>query len=351
MAGSSPSNGNANSLIGISFSEHVAEQQHRLSPAARGELSSLLMHMMIAAKIIARETRKAALVDILGLTGKINVQGEEVQKLDEYADQIMIHNLRYTGHLCAMSSEEHEDIITIPERYAVGNYTLTFDPLDGSSNIDANVGIGTIFSIQRRVSSGPTGTHQDILQRGKNQVCAGYVVYGPSTILVYTTGHGVWGFTLDPSVGEFLLSHPDIKIPEEAGIYSVNEGNHSRWDEPTRQIVDSYKSGKNYQNRVYSSRYIGSLVSDFHRNMLYGGIFLYPADSKNKSGKLRLLPEANPLALVAEQAGGAASTGRQRILDIEPKRLHHRVPLIIGSRKDVEYAESVYAAADEAEEA
>ena len=329
--------------IGISFTEHIAESQHRLSPAARGELTGLLMHLMIASKIISRETRKAALVDILGLTGRTNVQGERVQKLDEYADEIIIRNLRYTGHLCVMSSEEHEDTIEIPERYAIGNYTLTFDPLDGSSNIDANVSIGTIFSIQRRISDAATGTRQDLLQRGKNQVCAGYIVYGPSTIMVYTTGHGVHGFTLEPSVGEFLLSHPDMRIPEEGAIYSVNEGNYYNWDEPTRRIVDGLKSERNYRGQPYSLRYIGSLVADFHRTLLYGGIFLYPADRKHTSGKLRLLPEANPLAFVAEHAGGMASTGVQRILDLEPKRLHHRVPLIIGSRKDVEYAESIYA--------
>jgi len=328
--------------IGISFTEHIAETQHRLSPAARGELTSLLMHLMLAAKIIGRETRKAALVDILGLTGRTNIQGEKVQKLDEYADAIIIRNLRYTGHLCVMASEEHEDIIRIPERYAVGNYTLTFDPLDGSSNIDANVSIGTIFSIQRKVSPDPTGTREDILQRGKNQVCAGYIIYGSSTILVYTTGHGVHGFTLDPSVGEFLLSHPDIRIPEEGSIYSVNEGNYFKWDEATRNLIDAFKSEKNYRGKSYSLRYIGSLVADFHRNLLYGGIFLYPGDATHPSGKLRLLPEANPLAFVAEHAGGAASTGSHRILDLEPKRLHHRVPLIIGSRKDVAFAESFY---------
>jgi fructose-1,6-bisphosphatase I len=336
-------NHNGSQMIGISFTEHIAEQQHRLSPAARGELSSLLRHLMLAAKIIGRETRKAALVDILGLTGKVNVQGEKVQKLDEYADDIIIRNLRYAGHLCVMASEEHEDIIRIPERYAIGSYTLAFDPLDGSSNIDANVSIGTIFSVHRRVSSGPTGTHQDVLQRGKNQVCAGYIVYGPSTVLVYTTGHGVYGFTLDPSVGEFLLSHSDIRIPEQGKIYSVNEGNYFRWDQPTREIIDAFKSGDNPRGEAYSARYIGSLVADFHRNLLYGGVFLYPADTTNKSGKLRLLPECSPLAFVVENAGGKASTGVQRILDIEPKRLHHRVPLIIGSKADVEFAESIYA--------
>ena len=347
--GENGENGNQR-LIGISFTEHIAEQQLRLSPAARGDLSSLLMHIMFVGKIISRETGKAALVDILGLTGRTNVQGEKVQKLDEYADDVMIRNLRYTGHLCVMASEEHEDIIRIPERYAIGNYTLAFDPLDGSSNIDANVSIGTIFSVHRRVSSGPTGTHQDVLQRGKNQVCAGYIIYGPSTILVYTTGHGVHGFTLDPSVGEFLLSHPDIRIPKVGQCYSVNEGNYGRWDEPTREIVDRLKDDDNPRGKPYSGRYIGSLVADFHRNLLYGGIFLYPADSTNLSGKLRLLPECSPLAFVVEHAGGAASTGSQRILDIEPKRLHHRVPLIIGSKRDVEFAEGVYAAAREKQE-
>jgi len=338
----SGSSGGSERATGLTFTEHIAEQQHRLSPAARGDLTNLLLHIMMAAKIIGRETRKAALVDILGLTGRTNVQGEEVQKLDDYADEIMIRNLRYTGHLCVMASEEHEDVIQIPERYAIGDYALTFDPLDGSSNIDANVSIGTIFSVQRRVSDGPSGTVADVLQRGKNQVCAGYVIYGPSTILVYTTGHGVHGFTLDPSVGEFLLSHPDIRTPEEGKIYSVNEGNASRWDEPTRRLIEAFKSEANYRKKPYTARYIGSLVADFHRNLLYGGIFLYPADSKSPSGKLRLLPEANPLAFVVENAGGLATTGTQRILDVEPRRLHHRVPLIIGSRKDVEFAESFY---------
>ncbi len=335
---------NAERRTGLTFTEHIAEQQHRLSPAARGDLTSLLLHVMMAAKIIGRETRKAALVDILGLTGRTNVQGEEVQKLDDYADAIMIRNLSCSGHLCVMASEEHEDVIRIPEPYAVGNYALTFDPLDGSSNIDANVSIGTIFSVQRRVSDGPCGTLADILQRGKNQICAGYVIYGPSTILVYTTGHGVHGFTLDPSVGEFLLSHPDIRIPDEGKIYSVNEGNHALWDPPTRRLVEAFKGEENYRGQAYTSRYIGSLVADFHRNLLYGGIFLYPADTKHPSGKLRLLPEANPLAFVVENAGGLATTGTQRILDIEPQRLHHRVPLIIGSRRDVEFAESFYRA-------
>jgi fructose-1,6-bisphosphatase I len=328
--------------IGISFTEHIAEEQHRLSPAARGELTSLLLHIMMAAKIISRETRKAALINILGLTGKINVQGEEVQKLDEYADDVIIRNLRYAGHLCVMASEEHEDIIRIPERYAVGNYALTFDPLDGSSNIDANVGIGTIFSIQRRVTEGPAGALADVLQRGRNQVCAGYIIYGPSTIMVYTTGHGVHGFTLDPSVGEFLLSLPEIRIPEEGKIYSVNEGNYYRWDKPTRALIEALKSGKNYRGKPYTSRYVGSLVADFHRNLLYGGIFLYPADSKSPNGKLRLLPEANPLAFVVEHAGGLATTGTERIIDLQPKELHQRVPLVIGSRKDVEFAEGFY---------
>jgi len=334
--------------LGISFTEHIAEEQHRLSPAARGELTSLLLQIMMAAKIISRETRKAALVDVLGLTGKINVQGEEVQKLDEYADRIIIHNLRYTGHLCVMASEEHEDLIRIPERFALGNYALIFDPLDGSSNIDANVGIGTIFSIQRRVTSGPTGGMADVLQRGRNQVCAGYVIYGPSTLLVYTTGHGVHAFTLDPSVGEFLLSMADIRIPEEGKVYSVNEGNFYRWDDATRTLVEAFKSERNYRGKPYTARYIGSLVADFHRNLIYGGIFLYPADSKNAKGKLRLLPEANPLGFVVESAGGRASTGHERILDIEPQALHQRVPLVIGSRKDVEFAETYFRRAPQA---
>jgi fructose-1,6-bisphosphatase I len=271
------------------------------------------------------------------------VQGEEQMKLDVFADQTMFKALDHTGHLCVMASEENETVLRIPDQYPCGKYVLNYDPLDGSSNIDANVSIGTIFSILRRVSPGDShGNEQDCMQPGYRQVCAGYVMYGSSTMFVYTTGQGVHGFTLDPSVGEFLLSHENIRIPKRGRIYSINEGNNHLWDEATQRYVDYLKNPDKETGRPYSSRYIGSLVCDFHRNLLYGGIFLYPADKKNRDGKLRLLYEANPLAFMVEQAGGYASDGRTRILDKEPTSLHSRTPLIIGSVDDVkEYEEFV----------
>jgi len=330
--------------IGITFTQHVAERQ-QLLPEASGDLTGLLQELMVAAKIISREVRKAGLVDALGLTGKINVQGEEVQVLDDFANETIIRNVGHTGHLCVMSSEENEDVIPIPDGYPCGKYVLTFDPLDGSSNIDANVSIGSIFSIHRRVSDsdGP-GTRADILQPGRRQVAAGYVIYGSSTILVYTAGSdGVFGFTLDPSVGEFLLSHPDIRIPEQGRIYSVNEGNAAAWTTRDRAMVERFKGPDNPAGRPYSSRYVGSLVADFHRNLLYGGVFLYPPDRAHPQGKLRLLSEAAPMALIAEAAGGRATTGEEQVLDIVPAGdLHQRVPLVIGSRREVEFAEQCY---------
>lgn len=329
--------------IGITFSQHIAEEQKHF-PDATGGFTALMQEIMVAAKIISREVRKAGLVDALGLTGHTNIQGEAVQILDEFANETIIRNVQHTGHLCAMSSEEVEGVIPIPEGYPRGPYAMTFDPLDGSSNIDANVSIGTIFSIHRRRSTGPDGSLEDLLQPGRNQIAAGYVIYGSSTILVYTTGRAVHGFTLDPSVGEFLLSHPNIRIPERGGIYSVNEGNAAGWSAETRRLIDRLKGSDNPHGRPYSTRYIGSLVADFHRNLLYGGIFLYPPDQKHPGGKLRLLSEAAPMAMIAEAAGGRATTGERRILDIEPKELHERVPLVTGSPCEVAWAESFYRA-------
>ncbi len=327
--------------IGITFSQHIAEEQ-KLFPGATGGFTALLQEMMVAAKIISREVRKAGLVDILGLTGKVNVQGEAVQILDDFANRTIIRNVRHTGHLCAMSSEEDEELILIPAEYPQGPYAMTFDPLDGSSNIDANVSIGTIFSIHRKRSPGDQGHIEDVLQPGRDQVAAGYVIYGSSTILVYSTGRDAHGFTLDPTVGEFLLSHPDIRIPEGGSIYSVNEGNSGAWEAPARRIVDGLKGRDNPAGKPYSSRYIGSLVADFHRTLLYGGIFLYPRDTKNPDGKLRLLSEAAPISFIAEAAGGRATTGRKRVLDIVPRELHQRVPLIVGSPREVAWAERHY---------
>ncbi len=326
--------------IGITVTEHLLIHQKE-SPMATGRFTRLMGELIFSAKIIAREVRKAGLVDILGLTGEVNVQGEAVRKLDDYANNILIYRMQRAGVLCAMASEENADIIEVPDNLPKDEYLLIFDPLDGSSNIDANVNIGTIFSIRKKTSDRPYVTLEDFLHKGTEQVAAGYFLYGSSTMLVYTTGNGVNGFTLDPSVGEFLLSHPDIKTPERGKIYSVNEAYTCYWDEATRRTVEYFKSPENDLGKPYSSRYIGSLVADFHRNLIYGGIFMYPADKRDPAkprGKLRLLCEAAPLAFVVEQAGGAATDGKTRILDLKPERLHERVPLFIGSRKDVEKA-------------
>lgn len=321
----------------VTISRHIMEQERKY-PRATGEFSNLLSEITLAAKIIMREVTKAGLVNILGKSGNRNVQGEEVMKLDEFANDVIYKALDHTGHLCIMTSEEDELPRKIPDHYPCGKYVLNYDPLDGSSNIDVNVSIGTIFSIHRRISPGNShGGQQDCLQPGNRQVAAGYVIYGPSTMFVYTTGQGVHGFTYDPSVGEFLLSHEDIRMPARGQIYSINEGNTGRWDPGVRKYVEHLKADGD--GRPYSARYVGSLVADVHRNLLYGGIFLYPADQKNRRGKLRLLYEAAPLAFIAEQAGGAASDGERRILDLVPESLHQRTPLIIGSAEDVQEAE------------
>lgn len=319
----------------VTVSRHIMEQERR-HPAATGDFSDLLTEIILAAKMIQREVTKAGLVNILGKAGETNVQGEEQMKLDVFADVTIFNALDHTGHLCVMASEEREAIIPIPDRYPRGKYVLNYDPLDGSSNIDANVSIGTIFSILHRATPGHDhGNERDCMQPGFRQVCAGYVMYGSSTMFVYTTGQGVHGFTLDPSVGEFLLSHEDIHIPKKGKIYSINEGNEHLWDEPTRRYVDHLKTPDAATGRPYSSRYIGSMVCDVHRTLLYGGVFLYPADTKNPKGKLRLLYEANPMSFIVEQAGGRAIDGRERILDKMPRRLHERTPLILGSADDV----------------
>jgi fructose-1,6-bisphosphatase I len=327
---------------GITVIEHILLSQTK-TPGATGAFTRLLNQLIVAAKLISREVNKAGLVDILGFTGRENVQGEQVRKLDDFSNETVIRCLEPIGVVCAMSSEEVADIIEIPREYPIGSYVLIFDPLDGSSNIDVNVSVGTIFSIFHRVTKdeGP-GTTEDVLQPGYKQVAAGYFVYGSSTIMIYCAGNGVHGFTLDPSVGEFLLSHEDITIPERGNIFSINEGNYNYWDEGVRRYIDFLKDEEAGHKKIYTSRYIGSLVADFHRNLLHGGIFLYPSDSKDSRrphGKLRLMCEANPLAFIVEHAGGMASTGTERILDIEPEDLHQRVPLIIGSKEEVRIAE------------
>lgn len=323
----------------VTIERHIIEAERQF-PEATGAFSNIMYDIAFAAKMIAREVRRAGLADVLGYTGEVNVQGEEVKKLDEYAHEVIFKALDHTGHLCGMASEEVEDFIPIPDRFPTGKYCVLFDPLDGSSNIEANVSVGTIFSVHRKVSDHLRGCAQDCLQPGYKQVAAGYVVYGSSTMLVYTTGNGVHGFTLEPSIGEFLLSHPDIRIPNPGQrIFSVNEGNYMKWSPEQRALVDHLKGLDGTNARPFSARYIGSLVADFHRNLLYGGMFMYPADDKNKRGKLRLLYEAAPLAMIAEQAGGRASDGVQRIMDIEPQSLHERTPLYIGSADQVELAE------------
>jgi len=327
--------------LGITVSRHILDSQH-LHPQATGELSTLLIELIVAAKTISAEVNMAGLAGILGQSGKTNIQGEEVQKLDEFANNTIKRRMAYCGNLCIMASEEEADAIPVAEGYE-GKYTLAFDPLDGSTNIDVNVNVGTIFSIHRRKSADGQGEETDLLQAGDRQVAAGYIIYGSSTMLVFSTGDGVQGFTLDPSVGEFYLSHPDIRMPDRMKYFSVNEGNYNYWHPPMRRYIDSLKEIDESSGRPCSGRYIGSLVADFHRNLITGGIFLYPSDRKNPAkpgGKLRLLYEASPLAFLARQAGGRAITDDGRdILDIEPVELHQRVPLIIGSNSAVDTAE------------
>ncbi len=324
---------------GTTLERHVKDEE-RNYPEARGIFSSLVSQISLAAKIINAEVNKAGLVDILGLTGHTNIQGEEVQKLDEYANEVLRRALDHNGAVAALASEEMEDLYIIPSEFLDdGEYVVIYDPLDGSSNIDVNVSIGSIFSIMKRKTTVTEAQLEDFLQPGTEQICAGYVIYGSSTMLVYTTGNGVNGFTLDSSVGEFFLSHPNIQIPARGKIYSINEGNSSKWEDPVTNYINYLKQEDKASGRPYSGRYIGSLVADFHRNLLKGGIFLYPGDKRSPSGKLRLLYECNPMAFIVEQAGGAASNGLYRILEIQPEKLHQRVPLIIGSKDDVAEAE------------
>ena len=311
--------------------QHIQDEE-RLHPGATGDFTALMTSLIVAAKIISRDVNRAGLAKpVLGETDSVNVYGETVMKLDDFSQETICQSMGKCGQLCVMASEESEGIITLPDGYPRGKYILLFDPLDGSSNIDVNISIGTIFSVQRRVSAEGDGTEQDCLQPGSKQVAAGYFLYGSSTMMVYTTGNGVHGFTLDPALGEFLLSHENIKTPPKGKMYSINEGNRTKWDAATREYVDYLKEKDEVSGRPYSLRYIGSLVADFHRNLLKGGIFLYPGPK----AKLRLLYEGAPMAMVAEQAGGAATTGTEPIMDVQPDSLQHRVPLIIGSRDDV----------------
>jgi fructose-1,6-bisphosphatase I len=324
---------------------HILEHQ-RAHPEASGTLTSLLYDIALCAKIIAHAMTRAGLIDVLGMAGSTNIQGEQVAKLDVLADETLVRFNSFAGRVAGMASEEREGIIPIPEGYYVGPYILLFDPLDGSSNIDYTVSVGTIFGIYRRKTQEGPGALEDFLQPGRDLVAAGYIIYGNSTVFVYTVGEGVHGFTLDPGVGEFLLSHPDIRIPGKPVFYSVNQGYERYWSSGVRQFTD-YVQGKTGEfDGGLSMRYVGSLVADFHRNLLAGGIFYYPADSKDpgkRHGKLRLLYECAPLAFIAEHAGGYASDGRQPILEIEPTELHQRTPIFIGNRELVEKAEAYIA--------
>lgn len=331
----------------LTLGEFIIEKQSDF-PYSTGELSSLLSSIRLAARIVNREVNKAGLVDILGSMGVENVQGETQQKLDVFAHDTFINALISREVVCAIASEEEEDYIPVAESKNghQNKYIVLIDPLDGSSNIDVNISIGTIFSIYRRVTEPGTPVQiKDLLQPGNQQVAAGYVLYGSSTILVYTTGNGVNGFTLDPSIGTFYLSHPNMQFPEDGNIYSINEGNYVHFPMGVKQYI-KYCQEKT-ANRPYTSRYVGSLVADFHRNMVKGGIYIYPSGTNHLSGKLRLLYECNPMAFIAEQAGGVASNGFQRILDIEPKELHQRVPFFCGSKNMMRVAEKFMKTFDE----
>ncbi|WP_413111239.1 class 1 fructose-bisphosphatase [Thaumasiovibrio sp. DFM-14] len=312
--------------------EFIVDKQHDF-PHASGELSSLLGSIKLAAKIVNREINKAGLVDITGSVGNENIQGEQQQKLDLYANDKFKAALEARDQVCGVASEEEDnEVVFNKELNRNAKYVVLMDPLDGSSNIDVNVSVGTIFSIYRRVSPvGTPATKADFLQPGHQQVAAGYIIYGSSTMLVYTTGNGVHGFTYDPSLGVFCLSHERMTIPQQGQIYSINEGNYIRFPNGVKKYIKYCQENVPEDNRPYTSRYIGSLVSDFHRNLLKGGIYLYPSTASHPQGKLRLLYECNPMALLMEQAGGKASDGCQRILDIEPTELHQRVPFFVGS--------------------
>jgi len=326
----------------ITLNDFIIEKQADF-PYAKGELSRLLSHIGVAAKIVNREVNKAGLVDILGKLGSVNVQGEEVKKLDIFADEHFINALKSSGECCGIASEENQHIVTFEEELQNdGKYIVTMDPLDGSSNIDVNVSIGTVFSIYRRQTpQGHKAEMEDFLQEGTRQVAAGYIIYGSSTMMVYSTGKGVNGFTLDPSIGEFCLSHPNIITPNSGRVYSINEGNYIKFPLGVKKYIKYCQEPDEQTNRPYASRYIGSLVADFHRNLLIGGIFIYPQTLTHPTGKLRLLYECNPIAYLAEQAGGKATDGLgNRILDLKPESLHQRVPLFVGSRKMVEQADS-----------
>ncbi|MGQ0811810.1 MAG: class 1 fructose-bisphosphatase [Nitrospiraceae bacterium] len=304
-------------------------------PSATGEFSALMAQVGLVGRMMAQDLRRAGLLNILGTTGEINVQGEAIKKLDEIANDIFMKVFQFSGLVCALASEEMEKPVQLPQNWPHGKYMLLFDPLDGSSNTDVNAPLGAVFSIFRYDRTDRLPAESEMLRKGTEQVAAGYLMYGASTMLVFTSGHGVHGFTLDPGIGEYLLSHERIRMPAKGQTYAANEGNYHKWPAGTRKYFDYVKTPDKATGRPYSARYSGCLVADVHRILLAGGIYLYPGETDKPEGKLRLLYEASPLAMVVEQAGGLASTGSMRILDVEPKQLHQRVPLVIGSKEDV----------------
>lgn len=317
------------------LSRHVFQQLQSFSPDAQ-DLSALMNRIALAGKLVARRLSRAGLMEgVLGFTGEMNVQGESVKKMDVYANEVFISVFKQSGLVCRLASEEMEQPYYIPENCPIGRYTLLYDPIDGSSNIDTNINVGSIFAIRQQKGDDLDGTANDLLQPGREQIAAGYILYGPSTMLVYSIGRGVHAFTLDPSLGEFILSTENVQIPDHGAIYSVNEGNFWQWDEGIRDYIRYM-----HRHEGYTARYSGALVGDFHRILFQGGVFLYPGTVKKPEGKLRLLYESAPLAFLVEQAGGRASNGMQDILDVVPDKLHARSPLIIGSKEDVTLVES-----------
>lgn len=320
---------------------HIFKQQ-KMHPASKGTFSNILRRIGVATKIISAKVQKAGLLDVLGSSGIVNVQGEEQVKLDDIANEIMRNAFRAMPSIVGMATEEEEDFTAFEPQYNKGRsrYVVMFDPLDGSSNVDANVSVGTIFAVFKYKQGEDTPpTKEDFFQQGRDLVASGYVIYGSSTMFVYTTGHGVHGFTLDPEIGEYVLSHEDIKIPNRCKCFSANDSNYDKWDTATQKFADEIRYGDNPRYEKTSSRYIGSLVSDFHRNLLYGGVYMYPADCSTGKAKLRLLYECAPMAMLVEEAGGRASTGLQDILDLVPNDLHQRVPIVIGNKKEIDLYE------------
>lgn len=347
LAVSSPEKTVAQSMAGQgillkTLEQFIIERQEEV-PGSTGQFSRLLRDIALAAKIVDRDVRKAGLIDILGELATNNATGDTQKKLDLLAHEEFVRALQRGGECCLIGSEEHAEAIPISTGAESGQYIVLMDPLDGSSNVDVNVSIGTIFSIYRLPEGVTEPRPEHALQPGRNQVAAGYIIYGSSTMLVYTTGNGVNGFTLDPSIGEFILSHPDITTPKSGKIYSINEGNYRSWGEGTKQYIKWLQEEDKATSRPYTSRYIGSFVADFHRNLIKGGIYIYPGNNREPLGKLRLMYEANPMAMIVEQAGGLASTGCSRILDIEPKTLHQRCPVYIGSPEMVTLVEEFIA--------